>query len=112
MPQPIHLRRDICGSLCLGLLWPQLLDHPVRPQSGLRIHVLKQNFQQLPELALVCEALAAQDSVDLLADGTGIHGSTDTMIYAPRIPQDDWWAQGLYLLRMPRLSSRFGRSFS
>jgi hypothetical protein len=53
MPQPIHLCRYVCGPLCSGFLRPQFLDHLVRRQGALRIHALRQNFQQLPELALV-----------------------------------------------------------
>ncbi len=77
MPQPIHLCRYICGSLGPGLSRPKFLDHHVGRQIGLRIHVLRQDFQQLPELALACEALAAQDSLDLLPDGGGIHSLSE-----------------------------------
>src|SRR5208282_2708168 len=73
IPQPIYLCCHVRGSLGPGLRWPKFLDHQVGAQGGLRIHVLRQDFQQLPELALGCEARASQNSLDLLADGVGLH---------------------------------------
>src|SRR5258708_24662983 len=85
MAQPIHLGRHICGSLGSSLGRPQFPDHLIPRHTSLRIdplmqNVLMQNLQQLPELALTRETPAAQNSVDLLADSTGIHSSTDTII--------------------------------
>jgi hypothetical protein len=80
MPQRIHFCRYVCGSLRLCFRRPQFLDHLVRLQAGLRIHVLKQDFQQFPELALACEALATQDSFDLVPDGGGIHKLVEAAI--------------------------------
>ena len=85
MSQPVHLCRYVRGSLCPSLLWPQFPDHLVRLQGSLRIHVLEQNFQQLPELALACEALAAQDSVDLVPDSGGIHTFSDAAMEIARM---------------------------
>ena|SRR5437899_12829363 len=85
MPQPIHLCRYVCGPLRPSLLWPKFLDHQLGLQGGLRIHVLEQDFQQLPELALACEALAAQDSVDLVPDGGGIHTFSDAAMEMARM---------------------------
>jgi hypothetical protein len=67
----------ICGPLRSSLCRPQFLNHQLRFQSGLQIYVLKQDFPQLPELALACEGLAVQDSVDLVADGGTIHSFSD-----------------------------------
>jgi hypothetical protein len=38
-----------------------------------------QNFQELPKLALAREAMAPQDFLDLGADGSLIHGSTNSI---------------------------------
>lgn len=77
MPQSVYLRRYICGSLCPDLPWPQFLDHLVRFQAARRIHVLRQNLKQPPELGLAREALAAEDSVDLVVDCCSIHEFSD-----------------------------------
>jgi hypothetical protein len=39
----------------------------------LRINIIEKNFEQLPELALVCEAPAVEDSINLDAKGDEIH---------------------------------------
>ena len=71
--QPIHLRGYVFSMLGLGFCWPQLLDDQLRSQLSLRIDVFAQDFQQLPKLDFGREALAVQDSVDLIANDPGIH---------------------------------------
>jgi hypothetical protein len=72
-PQSVHLGRNICGMLGAAILWPQLLYHSVRLQGGLRIHILKQDFQQLLELVLAGKALTAQDLADLVPGSVAVH---------------------------------------
>jgi hypothetical protein len=72
-PQSVHLGRNIRGMFGAAILWPQLLYHSVRLQGSLRIHILKQHFQQLLELVLAGKTLTAQDLADLVPGSVAVH---------------------------------------
>ena len=73
MPQPVHLRSDIRRPLRSGLVRPEFPDHQLRIQIGLRFYILVQYFQQLAQLSLVREPMAAEDLLNLFADDAALH---------------------------------------